>query len=80
MKIYLNKPDEGWIVDRFWEEWHENNQDISTKVINQADIIWIISPWTWKKIKKKSLSQKIVVCTIHHIDFNKFKGSEKRNF
>jgi len=80
MKIYLNKPNEGWIVDRFWEEWYENNQGISTKDFNQADIIWIISPWTWKKIKKKSLRQKIVVCTIHHIDFKKFKGSEKRNF
>tara|TARA_X000000950_G_C13920628_1_gene663156 strand:+ start:9046 stop:9963 length:918 start_codon:yes stop_codon:yes gene_type:complete len=80
MKIYLNKPNEDWIVDRFWEEWHQHNQDISTKNINKADIVWIISPWTWKKIKKKSLKHKIVVCTIHHIDFEKFKGSEKRNF
>ena len=49
MKIYLNKPNESWVVDRFWEEWYEFNPNISTKSLNQADIIWIISPWTWKK-------------------------------
>jgi len=80
MKVYLNKPDEEWIVDRFWDEWYEYNQNISTKNIDDADIIWIISPWTWKKLKKRSLKNKIVVCTIHHIDFEKFDSLEKRNF
>jgi len=33
MKVYLNKPDEEWIVDRFWDEWYEYNQNISTKIL-----------------------------------------------
>ena len=80
MKIYLNKPNESWVVDRFWEEWYEFNPNISTKSLNQADIVWIISPWTWKKINKRKLKSKTVVCTIHHIDFDKFSNLEKKDF
>ena len=50
MKVYLNKPDEEWIVDRFWDEWYEYNQNISTKNIDDADII--SRPMTQNKIQK----------------------------
>ena len=80
MKIYLNKPNEYWVVDRFWEEWYEFNHQISTKSLNQADIVWIISPWTWQKINRRKLKSKTVVCTIHHIDFDKFTSLEKKDF
>ena len=72
MKIYLNKPKENWIVDRFVSEWSKNNFNITTNRISKSDIVWIISPWTWKRINKKYLKIKKVICTIHHIDMNKF--------
>lgn len=72
MKIYLNKPKENWIVDRFVSEWSKNNFNITTNRIAKSDIVWIISPWTWKRINKKYLKIKKVICTIHHIDINKF--------
>jgi glycosyltransferase involved in cell wall biosynthesis len=80
MKVYLNSANESWVVDRFREEWVSNNEFITTDNIKEADIIWIIAPWTWKKIPKKYLKSKIVVCTIHHIDKSKFDNKEKKNF
>lgn len=68
MKIYLSNLNESWIVDRIREEWYEYNPKISTKLVYRSDIIWIIAPWLWKKIPKKQLSSKKVVCTFHHID------------
>ncbi len=79
-KIYLNKASEGWIVDRFRKEWYQNQKEISTKFIQNSNIIWLIAPWTWKKINKKHLKNKKVVCTIHHIDEDKFNGEVKEDF
>ena len=76
MKIYINSPKESWVVDRFVQEWKENNKKISTNFISRADLIWIISPWTWKKLSNKHLSSKKVICTIHHIDNKKFNLEE----
>jgi len=76
MKIYINSPKESWVVDRFVKEWKENNKNISTNLLSKADLIWIISPWTWEKISKKHLSSKKVICTIHHIDDKKFNVEE----
>ena len=75
MKIYLSKINESWIVDRVRKEWYENNKDISTKYISNADILWIISPWLWKKIPKKHLKQKKVICSHYHFDFSNFDKS-----
>jgi glycosyltransferase involved in cell wall biosynthesis len=72
MKIYLNSPKENWIVDRFVHEWTINNSFITCKNIKKSDIVWIISPWTWKKLSKSQIKKKKVLVTIHHIDENKF--------
>ena len=58
MKIYLNSAKENWIVDRIRSEWYKLNKDVSTKQIYRSDIIWIISPWTWKSISINKLKQK----------------------
>ena len=50
MKIYLSKINEDWIIDRVKKEWLQGNKEISTKYILNSDLIWIISPWLWKKI------------------------------
>lgn len=80
MKIYINKLKENWVVDNVISEWKQFNEIITTENIKQADIIWLIAPWTWKKEQKKRLKTKKVICTIHHIDFEKFDGKEKIDF
>ena len=76
MKIYLNSPKENWIVDRFVHEWTINNSFITCKNIKKSDIVWIISPWTWKKLSKSQIKKKKVLTTIHHIDENKFNRED----
>jgi len=80
MKIFINKLNESWIVDRLRKEWYENNVETSSENIKESDIIWIIAPWTWKKISKKQLKQKIVVCTIHHLNHELNSKSGYQNF
>lgn len=80
MKIYLNKLNESWVVDRFRLDWYTNNSSISTEKINESNIIWIVSPWTWRKISSKQLRNKTVVCSIYHIDFDSFDDKEKKDF
>ena len=80
MKIYLNNVKESWIIDRLRSDWYSYNNSISVSSSYFADIIWIISPWVWEKLSKKQLSKKFVVCTIHHVDFEKFNKEEEKNF
>lgn len=68
MKIYLNNLNENWIVDRFKSEWYKFNKDISTRFYLNADIIWIIAPWTFKNKDLIKFKNKKIVCTIHHFE------------
>lgn len=79
MKIFLNSPNENWIVDRFVEEWTYNNTSITSSSIRASDIVWIISPWTWSKLSKNQLKKKKVLVTIHHIDEKKFDLEDFKN-
>ena len=80
MKIFLSKINESWIVDRMRFDWYEHNDKISTENISSSNIIWIISPWLWKKIPKRYLKTKNVVCSIYHIDFETFGKKERSEF
>ena len=78
-KIYLNNINENWIVDRLKKEFIAGNKHLITSKLRKADLIWIIAPWTWRTINKKYLTSKKVICTIHHIDEQKFID-EKEDF
>jgi len=80
MNIYLNTLNESWVVDRIRSEWYEHNLTVSTIEPSNADIIWIIAPWVWKKVPKKYLKNKKILCSNYHIDFNNFESIEKRDF
>ncbi len=80
MKIYINLVNENWVVDNVISEWNNYQKELTTKNIRKADIIWIISPWTWKKLPKSQIRKKKVICTIHHIDFYKFDEKERKDF
>tara|TARA_B100000131_G_scaffold319884_1_gene366682 strand:- start:652 stop:1587 length:936 start_codon:yes stop_codon:yes gene_type:complete len=80
LKVFLSEINESWIVDRIREDWYKENSDISTRNIKNAEMIWIISPWVWRKLPKGKLKKNKVICTIHHIDFDKFPGKEEKEF
>ena len=50
MKIYVNKVNESWIIDRIRKDWYKNKQNISTNYIRRSDIVWILSPWVWQNM------------------------------
>ena len=79
MKIFIKKAGESWVVDRFRNEWIKNS-NYKTRFIRKSDIVWIIAPWTWKSLQKNKLVNKKVMCTIHHIDLEKFDKKEKEDF
>ena len=79
-RVFLNKLNENWVVDRFRSEWYEYQSELSENNVRDSDVIWIIAPWTWNKISKRQLKNKKVICTIHHIDEEKFLKKEKENF
>lgn len=80
-EIYINKAKENWVVDRFRSEWNEYNCKTSHSIYSKnVKIIWIIAPWTWKKLPSNLLNKKKVICTIHHIDEDKFDNEEKKEF
>ena len=68
MKIFISKINESWIIDRVRKEWIQNNKSTTARYIRNANVIWIIAPWLWKNIPKKYLKNKIVVCSIYHLD------------
>ena len=78
-KLYINKAGESWITDRLRAEFYKENNN-TTKRISNADIVWIISPWTWDKLNKKKLENLKTVCTIHHIDEAKVMCGNKITF
>jgi glycosyltransferase involved in cell wall biosynthesis len=72
MKIYINAPNENWILDRYKTEWNEYNPEYATTDIASADIIWLLDSYTWDRIDPFLLKNKIVVSTITHIAPEKF--------
>ena len=80
MNVYINNAKENWVVDRFVDEWNIYNNKQSSNYRFGEKIIWLIAPWTWKKIPKKYLLRNKVICTIHHIDEDKFDKNEEENF
>jgi len=79
LNIYINKLNENWIVDRQRQEFISHNKTLTTSLVSRSNLIWLIAPWTWKKINKKFLESRKVICTIHHIDESKFPD-EKNEF
>jgi len=80
MKIYINSINEDWIIDRLIKEWNQFNSPQQKYIFGKKDLIWIIAPWTWKKIPRYFLKSKKVLCTIHHIDEDKFDHEQENEF
>lgn len=80
MKLFINRGKENWVVDRFYNEWNKYNYKTS-KLYNFGEkIIWLMAPWTWEKIPIRYLEKNKTLCTIHHIDEDKFDDQEYKKF
>tara|TARA_R110000824_G_scaffold14726_9_gene62490 strand:+ start:3664 stop:4590 length:927 start_codon:yes stop_codon:yes gene_type:complete len=80
MKIFSLAPKENWILDRVVEEWEELKPEHCTGTPQDADLLWIVSPWLWRKVPLKQLIDKKVIVTIHHVVPEKFSKDSLREF
>jgi len=79
-KVFVLAPQENWIVDRFKKEWDQDNIDISVQHPIDADVIWLLGDWCYKRIPYELLKQRKVITTIHHIVEEKFGVEERHDF
>ena len=78
MKIFINKSGENWICDRLRREFITAHPEISTLNIHEADVVWIIAPWTFRNYGAIRNKKKVLM-TVHHVVPEK-KGKTKRTF
>jgi hypothetical protein len=79
-KIYvladeLKNMKEKWICDIFKEEFTLYSKLNVVDNPKDADIIWLLAPWSIRKINKEYLQKKFVITTIHHIDDDKYNDN-----
>lgn len=79
-KVFVLAPGENWIVDRFVAEWNQDNADISVLNPHEADVVWLLADWCYRKIDPNILVTKHVITTIHHLVPEKFKHFELTEF
>jgi len=84
-EIPLNHPEfkKKWICDILKDEFSQANKYNVTNNPNDADVIWYLAPWNYRKIPfqdisdwRELLKEKYVICTIHHIDEDKYLEGE----
>ena len=94
LKIYIISDDiplthpefkKKWICDVLKEEFSDYFKANTTTNILEANIIWYLAPWNYRKVPSQFkdisvwrdfLKEKYVISTIHHIDYEKYKMGE----
>lgn len=76
MKIFTLKANENWHSDVLYEEWRKYANDIHTDNPNEADILWILPAWQWRRVSPYFLINKKVVVTVHHVVPEKFNKED----
>ena len=80
MKIFIVYARENWITDVLYREWVENNKELHTTNIHEADTIWILSNYIIGNIPIEFLKTKRVITTIHHITPWKITPEKKKHY
>lgn len=68
VKVYTNRINESWVVDRFKNEFIKFNKQTTTRHMFLSDIVWIISPWTWKAKDFSKIKNKKIIYSVYHIE------------
>lgn len=61
-----------WICDILKREFIQYSNLEIVMNVQDADIIWLLAPWSHRKIALKYLQEKFVITSIHHIDWEKY--------
>tara|TARA_Y100000034_G_C6891389_1_gene410144 strand:+ start:469 stop:1383 length:915 start_codon:yes stop_codon:yes gene_type:complete len=72
MKTYVSWTNEKWILDRIAEEWRGTKSEVNTNSISEADVIWCLHGYLWRRIAHEYLQKKKLIVSIHHVTPWKF--------
>lgn len=78
--VFVLRPHEDWIVDRFVKEWSEDNADITTNDLITSKVIWLYADWCWEHVPLALLRERRVLTTIHHVVPDKFTAANAVEF
>lgn len=75
---------EKWICDILKDEFmnhvkNDNKENMNMQIVKNsgdADIIWLLAPWSQRKVNRKHLEEKFVISTMHHIDWDKYESNK----
>jgi hypothetical protein len=72
VNVFVLKPNENWIIDRFVDEWNEANADITVTNPYDADVIWLLADFCWRNLPPHVYRGKKVLTSVHHVVPQKF--------
>lgn len=79
MKVWALPPHEDWICDRFVDEWRRWSS-VSTDDPKDADLVWLLADWCWRRVPRRVLETRKVVTTVHHLVPEKMGPIELEDF
>lgn len=79
-RVYVLPANESWIIDRFVDEWTDDNGDITVHDPAHADVIWLLADFCWEHLPMHLLRSRQVLTTVHHIVPEKFGARELEEF
>ena len=74
MKIFVSSPGENWILDRISREFSEHSPENCVATPWEADILWLLDGYSWRKLSHEFLNSKKVVLSVHHVTPKKFNS------
>jgi glycosyltransferase involved in cell wall biosynthesis len=72
MKIFATFPGENWILDRISQDFRTYKPDIATNNLTEADILWLLDGYSWRRLPVDFLKSKKIVLSVHHVTPEKF--------
>ena len=81
MKVWILAPGENWIVDEMAKQFKQDNPEICTENIAEADVVWVMSDWCFDRLPTSYLrSGKPILTMLHHFVPTKFSGVDEDRF
>ena len=81
MKVWILAPGENWIVDEMAKQFKQDNPEICTNNVDEADVIWAMADWCFDRIPVSYLkSGKPILTMLHHFVPDKFTVNSKMEF
>jgi len=81
VKVWILAPGENWIVDEMAKQFKQDNPNICTNNVDEADVIWAMADWCFDRIPVSYIkSGKPILTMLHHFVPGKFDFLSETEF